>query len=256
MSVQPISRGVHPHLTWLQEAIPVVSADMDTVTESRMAIAMALNGGIGLIHYNMPAKEQIKEVARVKRHVHGMIQDPITVQANQLIGDILDLSRIEADRLQIERIAASPRAIVEETAALFLSAIEAKGLTLRVDLDAALPLWILTDPQRLRQILGNLVSNALKFTARGTIVIAAAGVDDDPPRLRLTVTDTGIGIPADKLEHILEDFTQAEDSINRRYGGSGLGLAISRRLVAALGRGGGSQGRQVLAEEGEDGGTV
>lgn len=93
----------------------------------------------------------------------------------ELIGDILDLSRIEADRLQIERIAASPRAIVEETAALFLSAIEAKGLTLRVDLDAALPLWILTDPQRLRQILGNLVSNALKFTARGTIVIAAAG---------------------------------------------------------------------------------
>ena len=153
----------------------------------------------------------------------------------ELIGDILDLSRIEADRLQIERIAASPRAIVEETAALFLSAIEAKGLTLRVDLDAALPLWILSDPQRLRQILGNLVSNALKFTARGTIVIAAAGVDDDPPRLRLTVTDTGIGIPADKLEHILEDFTQAEDSINRRYGGSGLGLAISRRLVAALG---------------------
>ncbi len=75
----------------LQLSIPVVSSDMDTVTESRMAITMALNGGLGLIHYNMPAKEQVKEVARVKRHIHGLIQDPITVTPDQLIGDILAL---------------------------------------------------------------------------------------------------------------------------------------------------------------------
>jgi len=75
----------------LRLPVPVISADMDTVTESRMAIAMALNGGMGLIHYNMPAREQVKEVARVKRHVHGMIQDPITVQPGQLIGDVLTL---------------------------------------------------------------------------------------------------------------------------------------------------------------------
>ncbi|MDB6168764.1 MAG: malate dehydrogenase [Verrucomicrobia bacterium] len=76
--------------------IPVISSDMDTVTESRMAIAMALNGGLGLIHYNMPAKEQVKEVARVKRHIHGLIQDPITVSPDQLIGDVLAM--IEAKR--------------------------------------------------------------------------------------------------------------------------------------------------------------
>ncbi len=76
--------------------IPVISSDMDTVTESRMAIAMALNGGLGLIHYNMPAKEQVKEVARVKRHIHGLIQDPITVTPTQLIGDVLAM--IEAKR--------------------------------------------------------------------------------------------------------------------------------------------------------------
>ncbi len=75
----------------LHLSIPVVSSDMDTVTESRMAIAMALNGGLGLIHYNMPAKEQVKEVARVKRHIHGLIQDPITVTPEQLVGDILAL---------------------------------------------------------------------------------------------------------------------------------------------------------------------
>ena len=69
--------------------IPIISSDMDTVTESRMAIAMALNGGLGLIHYNMAAKEQVKEVARVKRHIHGLIQDPITVTPELLIGDIL-----------------------------------------------------------------------------------------------------------------------------------------------------------------------
>jgi IMP dehydrogenase len=73
----------------LRLQIPIVSSDMDTVTESRMAIAMALNGGMGLIHYNMPAKEQVKEVARVKRHIHGLIQDPITVAPEQLIGDVL-----------------------------------------------------------------------------------------------------------------------------------------------------------------------
>jgi IMP dehydrogenase len=73
----------------LRLQIPVISSDMDTVTESRMAIAMALNGGLGLIHYNMPARDQVKEVARVKRHIHGLIQDPITVSPTQLIGDVL-----------------------------------------------------------------------------------------------------------------------------------------------------------------------
>lgn len=72
-------------------SIPIISSDMDTVTESRMAIAMALNGGLGLIHYNMPARDQIKEVARVKRHIHGLIQDPITVRLDQHVGDILDM---------------------------------------------------------------------------------------------------------------------------------------------------------------------
>ena len=80
----------------LRLQIPVISSDMDTVTESRMAIAMALNGGLGLIHYNMPAKEQVKEVARVKRHIHGLIQDPITVTPGQLIGDVIAM--IEAKR--------------------------------------------------------------------------------------------------------------------------------------------------------------
>src|SRR5882757_5932607 len=80
----------------LRLQIPVISSDMDTVTESRMAIAMALNGGLGLIHYNMSAKEQVKEVARVKRHIHGLIQDPITVAPDQLIGDVIAM--IEAKR--------------------------------------------------------------------------------------------------------------------------------------------------------------
>jgi IMP dehydrogenase len=76
-------------------SIPILSSDMDTVTESRMAIAMALNGGLGLIHYNMPAREQVKEVARVKRHIHGLIQDPITVSPEQKIGDVLDMIEIK-----------------------------------------------------------------------------------------------------------------------------------------------------------------
>jgi len=75
----------------LRLPVPIISADMDTVTESRMAIAMALNGGLGLIHYNMPPRDQVKEVARVKRHIHGLIQDPITVLPTQSIGDVLGM---------------------------------------------------------------------------------------------------------------------------------------------------------------------
>src|SRR5450432_4625349 len=75
----------------LRLQIPIISSDMDTVTESRMAIAMALNGGLGLIHYNMPADEQVKEVARVQRHIHGLIQDPITVSPGDHIADVLAL---------------------------------------------------------------------------------------------------------------------------------------------------------------------
>ncbi|MFM8335757.1 MAG: IMP dehydrogenase, partial [Opitutaceae bacterium] len=95
----------------LRLQIPVISSDMDTVTESRMAIAMALNGGLGLIHYNMAARDQVKEVARVKRHIHGLIQDPITVTPDQLIGDILA-------RIDSKRFAFSTFPVVDSTGAL------------------------------------------------------------------------------------------------------------------------------------------
>ena len=95
----------------LRLQIPVISSDMDTVTESRMAIAMALNGGLGLIHYNMPAKEQVKEVARVKRHVHGLIQDPISVAPDQLIGDVLAM-------IETKRFAFSTFPVVDQAGKL------------------------------------------------------------------------------------------------------------------------------------------
>lgn len=95
----------------LRLQIPVISSDMDTVTESRMAIAMALNGGLGLIHYNMPARDQVKEVARVKRHIHGLIQDPITVTPDQLIGDVLA-------RIDSKRFAFSTFPVVDSSGAL------------------------------------------------------------------------------------------------------------------------------------------
>src|SRR5207248_993983 len=101
--------------TVLSEAVrlqvPIISSDMDTVTESRMAIAMALNGGLGLIHYNMSPKDQVKEVARVKRHIHGLIQDPITVAPDQLIGDLLAM-------IEAKRFAFSTFPVVEESGKL------------------------------------------------------------------------------------------------------------------------------------------
>lgn len=153
----------------------------------------------------------------------------------RLIGDVLDLSRIEAGALDLESLPISVRELVDDVVTIFRPVALTKGLELAVDVDPALPSSIVGDPLRLHQILANLVNNALKFTERGSVRLRALAVAVPTPRARFEVEDTGIGIPADRLDHILEDFSQAETSTSRRFGGSGLGLAISRRLAEAMG---------------------
>jgi PAS domain S-box-containing protein len=156
-----------------------------------------------------------------------------------LINDILDLSKVDAGKLSIERLEFSPVKIVMEVCAILRSRAEEKGLKLEASFDGPLPRTIQSDPTRLRQVLMNVAGNAIKFTPQGQVRIAAR-LDDataDDPRFIVEIQDTGIGIAADKLDAIFNPFTQADSSITRQYGGTGLGLAISRRLAEQLGGG-------------------
>jgi two-component system sensor histidine kinase/response regulator len=153
-----------------------------------------------------------------------------------LINDILDLSKIEAGQFEIDPRPFEVEQMVEETAEVLAIRAREKGLDLLVDIDPATPRHVVGDPDRLRQVLVNLVGNAVKFTETGHVLISV-GPDpaDEEPTLRFTVADTGIGIPTRKLDKIFEAFTQADSSTTRRYGGTGLGLTISRRLTTLMG---------------------
>jgi len=149
-----------------------------------------------------------------------------------LINDILDFSKIEAGQLQLDPCSCDLVSLLESVTGLFLPRAAEKGLKLHLQRDPGLPGTIVTDANRLRQILINLLSNAVKFTARGEITLSAVALHDT---LRISVRDTGIGIPSGQHDRLFKPFSQADSSTTRLYGGTGLGLAISQRLARALG---------------------
>ena len=155
----------------------------------------------------------------------------------ELIKDILDFSKIEAGRLELERIAFDPTATIKTVVDLLGSRAKAKGLELAIDLDPHLPVGLLGDPTRLRQVLFNLVGNAIKFTERGRVALSVKceAVEATSVTLGFAVTDTGIGMDAEALGRLFTVFMQADSTMSRRFGGTGLGLAISQRLVEAMG---------------------
>ncbi len=154
-----------------------------------------------------------------------------------ILNDVLDLSKIEAGKLTAEFIDFDLRALLEQTRQMWATRASDKALTLDLHIDESVPQWIRSDQTRLRQILFNLLSNAIKFTETGGITIQAEATEqaDDMADVRITVSDTGIGIAADKLERLFKPFEQADGSITRRYGGTGLGLCISQKLAGLLG---------------------
>ena len=149
-----------------------------------------------------------------------------------VINDILDFSKIEAGKLSIESIDFNPRQLIEESAQALAIRADAKGIELLVDVSRIELESVAGDPLRIRQVLTNLVGNAIKFTNEGQVVIEAGVVEHgDEIRLNCKVSDTGIGIPQEKMVGLFESFSQVDTSTTRTYGGSGLGLAISKRLV-------------------------
>src|ERR1700722_4989806 len=162
-----------------------------------------------------------------------------------IIDDVLDYSKIEAGCMSVEQIDFDLRSVCEEARAILQAAVAKRGLVMSLAYDATLPRIVKGDPVRLRQVLLNLASNAVKFTERGAVRIEVSRLDE--AQLKISVADSGIGITAEQLDRLFRRFTQADSSTTRRYGGTGLGLAISKTLGELMG---GTIGAQSLPGEG------
>ncbi|MFH1033280.1 MAG: MASE3 domain-containing protein [Pseudomonadota bacterium] len=154
-----------------------------------------------------------------------------------IINDILDFSKIEAGRLELERIAFNPRALVEDSLDIVAGKAADKHLELTSIVAPDLPCWLWGDPTRVLQVLVNLLSNALKFTERGEVLVRASleAPPAGPPRLLVRVVDSGVGVSPENQGKLFQTFSQADSSTTRQYGGTGLGLAICKRLVEMMG---------------------
>jgi signal transduction histidine kinase len=154
-----------------------------------------------------------------------------------IINDILDFSKLESGKMALEHVAFDLRPLLAVTTKVLAFRAEEKGLTLILDVQDGIPDRLVGDPGRLRQVLTNLIGNAIKFTESGDIAVRVKlnTCQGDRVHLGFEVQDHGIGIATDKQAHIFDAFTQADTSITRKYGGTGLGLAISRQMVAAMG---------------------
>jgi signal transduction histidine kinase/ActR/RegA family two-component response regulator len=153
-----------------------------------------------------------------------------------LVNDLLDLAKIEANQIQVERIPCSPHQIVADVVSTLRVRARECGITLEYQWSGDIPEQIESDPHRIKQLMMNLVGNAIKFTQQGGVTIdASIETHGENSLLKFVVTDTGIGIADDKLAAIFDPFVQADSSVTRRFGGTGLGLAISRSIAEALG---------------------
>ncbi|MCA9102416.1 MAG: PAS domain S-box protein [Planctomycetales bacterium] len=175
----------------------------------------------------LPA-EQVEAISTIKRNGEHLLS---------LINDILDISKIEAGKLSVEKIECATLDLLADVEKLMRVRADAKNIPLKIECRGAVPATIHTDPTRLRQILINLVGNALKFTESGEVRVIASFDDRaaNIPRMRFEVVDTGIGMSASEIASLFRPFTQADASMTRRFGGTGLGLTISKRLAEKLG---------------------
>lgn len=199
-------------------------------------IRTPLNGVLGLLELLLDGSlpQEVRETLNVVHSSSRMLQ--------VLLSDILDFSKIEAGRLTLEELELSPRDMVDEIRRLYAEMASKKGLNLEVILDPRLPERVLGDPTRLRQVLSNLVNNAIKFTESGEVVIAlklvprqANTAGQEAFDWSIEVYDSGIGMDAETLARLFQPFVQADASTTRRYGGTGLGLSICQRLIELMG---------------------
>lgn len=193
-------------------------------------IRTPMNGVLGMVSLLLETDLQHKqrEYAEIIRSSGELLM--------QVINDLLDFSRIESGKLKMEQLPFAARRVFEEMATIYGERARQKGVFLEYAMEGEVPDRLMGDRHRLRQVLGNLLDNAVKFTLKGTITLTVRGsVEGGICRLNCIISDTGIGIPQDMLPRLFHPFTQADDSNTRRFGGTGLGLAIVRHLVELMG---------------------
>ena len=183
----------------------------------------------------------LEEASGEERHRYLAMARSSGQLLKRLIDDLLDLSRIESGKIELERVRFDLRSLVHELLAAYVHLAESKGVQLAIDIAPEVPHMVEGDPTRFGQILGNLVDNAIKFTHAGSIDVSVALRAEKPGNglggsipLRVAVRDTGIGVSPGEQARIFEDFVQADESTSRKYGGSGLGLGIVRRLIGLM----------------------
>lgn len=191
-------------------------------------IRTPLNGLLGLAR--MLQQPDLDDGTR-RQYLDQMLDSAESLSG--LISDILDLSKIEAGRLTLESVPFALRDMLATMRMAYLTLAQARGLGFRIDVDEAVPAWVVGDPVRTRQILSNYLTNALKFTESGSVAVRVRQLDEE--RLRIEVSDTGPGIAPAMQARLFQPFTQADESTTRRYGGTGLGLSICRELAGLMG---------------------
>lgn len=194
-------------------------------------IRTPLTGVIGFSDLLCAANDLPEEARRHAEIVHSTGSVLLSV-----VNDILDLAKLEAGKVSIEHLPYRPDDVLRQALVLAEATGAEKGLTLTLELAADLPDWVVGDPLRLRQVVGNLLGNAVKFTERGTVTLRAGPIDlgSLTPRLHIEVEDTGIGIEPDVIDRLFRMFEQGDIGTARRFGGTGIGLALCRRLVEAM----------------------
>jgi signal transduction histidine kinase/CheY-like chemotaxis protein len=213
-----------------EEAEAAARAKSDFLAAMSHEIRTPLNGVLGLaalLSKSLLTGEQ-------RNWVRIILQSGDTLVS--LINDILDFSKLEAGKVEFDPVASDLPMLVQATLDVIEPQVRAKSLSLHVKIAADVPQWVYLDGKRLRQVLFNLLGNAVKFTDHGNVTfsLVTAG-HNDPRRLRFEIRDTGIGIAADSLRRLFRIFSQVDASINRRFGGTGLGLAICKKIVEGMG---------------------
>ncbi len=213
-----------------EDAARAATAKSDFLANMSHELRTPLTGILGFSELLQKSKSLTLADARSADRINTASRTLLTV-----VNDILDFSKMEAGAVELEAEALDPVRLMNDALDMIGEAAAGKGLALRLDVTGT-PVPLIGDPVRLRQVLFNLVNNALKFTSRGEIVgsVAFTALGDKTCRIRFAVRDTGIGIPEDKRSLLFERFSQADSSITRQFGGTGLGLAICKRIVTLM----------------------